>query len=238
MKRDEIHIWRCELGSAFAKSGTASLALLDAGEQARAAGFRHRPDRERYIASHAFLRQVLSRYVGVPAGRLVFGASRYGKPALVHPSAPLAFSLSHSGDIALVAVSGATAVGVDIEQARNDVDILAVAPSVLSPEEHKALLASDIELQRAFFYRAWVSKEALLKACGIGLSIAPQRLAVLTGASSDSLIELNGTPWGVRGLELGDIGYFAAVAAPGERWTAILATAASPTSAKQFVDAI
>jgi 4'-phosphopantetheinyl transferase len=210
------------------------LALLDACERAQAGKFRRAADRRRYVASHAFLRRVLTRYVGVPADELRFATGQYGKPALRYPATGLAFNLSHSGDVALVAVGGGAAVGVDVEQARSDVDIHGLARSVFSEEERSVLDACDPALQRAVFYRTWVCKEALLKACGAGLSIAPDRLTVLKRACSGdpcaSPIGLEGTAWGVRLLELGNEDYFAAVAAPGDDWVPVLATTGSPAA--------
>ena len=210
------------------------LALLDALERAQAEKFRRAADRRRYVASHAFLRRVLTGYVGVPADELRFATGQYGKPALSYPATGLAFNLSHSGGVAFVAVGGGAAVGVDVEQARSDVDLHGLARSVFSKEERTVLHACDPALQRALFYRAWVCKEALLKACGAGLSIAPDRLTVLKRACSDdpcaSLVELAGTAWGVRLLDLANEGYFAAIAAPGDDWVAVPATTDSPAA--------
>jgi 4'-phosphopantetheinyl transferase len=229
VKPGEVHVWRGDI-----RSEPEDLALLDPRELACASGLRRTSDRERYVASHAFLRRVLSRYVDVPPDELEFATGRYGKPALSYPATAPAFNLSHSGSIALVAVGGEAAVGVDVEQARNDVDIPGLVRSVFSEEERTALHASDPALHRELFYRAWVCKEALLKACGAGLSVAPDRLTVLKRACSGdpcaSLIELAGTAWNVRLLDLGNEGYFAAIAAPGDDWVAVLATTDSPAA--------
>jgi 4'-phosphopantetheinyl transferase len=211
----EVHVWRADLGS---DSGLPDLVLLDDRERARAAKLRQRVDHDRYVASHAFLRRVLAGYVGAPADELQFAQGRHGKPVLSHPVGAPEFSLSHSGSVALIAVSGTGAVGVDVEEARNDVDIPGLANSVLSEQERGVLRASDPALHRALFYRAWVCKEAVLKACGAGLSIAPHRVTVLErGNASASRVELGGRSWRVRLLNLGKEGYFAAVAAPPEQ---------------------
>jgi 4'-phosphopantetheinyl transferase len=213
VKPEVIHVWRGDIRSEF-----EDLALLDAGELAHASRLRRASDRERYVASHAFLRRVLSRYVDVPPDRLEFATGRHGKPALSHPASALGFNLSHSGTLALVAVSSGAAVGVDVEQARSDVDIQALAGSVLSEEERAVLEASDPALRQALFYRTWVCKEALLKACGAGLSIPPNQVAALKRPCPDdpcaTSIELEGSTWRVHALETGKEAYFAAVAAP------------------------
>jgi 4'-phosphopantetheinyl transferase len=234
MNLREVHVWRADVGLNSATPGMPELAPLDARERAQAAKLRRAADRRRYVASHAFLRRVLPRYVGVPAGELRFATGQYGKPALSYPTTGLAFNLSHSGSVALVAVAGGAAVGVDVEQARSDVDIHGLARTVFSEEERRVLRACDPALQCALFYRTWVCKEALLKACGAGLSVAPDRLTVLKRAcSSDpcaSLIGLAGTAWGVRLLDLGNEGYFAAIAAPADDWVAAPATTDIPAA--------
>lgn len=210
-----MHVWCADLDSS---SGLPDLVLLDDRERAHAAKLRQRVDHDRYVASHAFLRRVLAGYVGAPADKLEFEHRPHGKPALSHPAGAPEFSLSHSGSVALVAVSGTGAVGVDVEEARDDVDIPGLAKSVLSEQERGVLRASDPALHRALFYRAWVCKEAVLKACGAGLSIAPNRVTVLErGNASTSRVELEGRGWRVRLLNLEKEGYFAAVAAPPEQ---------------------
>src|SRR5205823_3663422 len=91
---DEVHVWRIALDHARVPPPTA-------GESARAARFRTGELAQRYLKSHGALRDILARYTSVP---LEFALHEKGKPYL--PLAPeVRFNLSHSHEMALVAVS-------------------------------------------------------------------------------------------------------------------------------------
>ena len=218
-------------------------ALLSRGERAKALRFRRDGDRERYVVSHAMLRLVLSHYVGAPPAELEFAIEAHGKPRLEPiPVSNLSFNLAHSGDLALLAISRGPAVGVDLEEIRHDVDVPALARSVLSEAELRVLHEAPLERQRTLFFRSWVRKEAILKGCGLGLTVEPRRVVALTeetkGDSGFVAVKLSAGPeeWGVRDVEIGDR-YAGAVAAPGQdwilrcfeqRWSALTRPASSP----------
>lgn len=199
--------------------------LLSRDERDKAMRFRRDADRDRYVASHAMVRLVLSRYAGAPPASLEFGVGEHGKPELEQdPGFPLSFNLSHSGDLALLAISGEPAVGVDVEEIRNNVDVPALAATVLSDAELRVLHGAPIEAQHSLFFRCWVRKEAVLKACGLGLALEPRQVAVLRDESGSDpctvtvLPAINQANWGVRDVEISDR-YAAAVAAPGLDWS-------------------
>lgn len=94
----------------------------------------------------------------------------YGKP-----EAPgVQFSLSHSGGYALLAVSDSD-VGADLERIRPAPE--RVAARVFTPDEQRWLAGDDDYDTR--FFTLWTLKEALLKACGRGLTLPLQSLDVL-----------------------------------------------------------
>lgn len=88
------------------------------------------------------------------------------------------FSVSHSADRALIAISSGRHVGVDLECHDAKVRIHKLAERFFSPREFAELESLPTELQLAGFYRGWTSKEAYLKATGFGLSFSLSQFTV------------------------------------------------------------
>lgn len=143
---------------------------LDSQESEHARGLYFEADRNEYRRAHAALRQMLGAELGAAPGSLRFSQGPHGKPSLV--DAELQFSLSHSHGVALVALAPG-AVGVDAERVRAE-RVVDDVERLYSPRERAALAALPAEHRSAAFFRAWVRKEAVLKARGSGLT-APLR---------------------------------------------------------------
>jgi 4'-phosphopantetheinyl transferase len=82
----------------------------------------------------------------------------------------LRFNMSHSGDIAVYALSSRREVGVDVEEIRPLADADTIAERFFSRREHaeyRALPPGDRPLG---FFQCWTRKEAFIKALGEGLS--------------------------------------------------------------------
>ncbi|MFI7383854.1 4'-phosphopantetheinyl transferase family protein [Streptomyces sp. NPDC049813] len=190
----------------------ADAGVLDADERRRAAAFAFDRHRLRYVNAHVALRRVLGERLDRAPGTLRFvrlpcpGCGEpHGRPALA--DAPgLHFSLSHSGDLALVALA-AVPVGADVEELTQSLAADDLA-GVLHPRERAELaaLAGPAE-RRLAVSRAWVRKEAYLKGIGTGLSRSPDL---------DYVGTLPGSPGAPGGWSLRDVpvpaGYAAAVA--------------------------
>jgi 4'-phosphopantetheinyl transferase len=119
------------------------------------------------------LRQVLSRHVGIAPEELEFQLEAcpncggpHGRPALAGADRSVQFSLSHSGDLVLVAVAGVP-IGVDVEELSEE-QVAADLSTRLHPAEQREITAAD--QPRLAFTRVWTRKEAYLKGIGIGLS--------------------------------------------------------------------
>lgn len=146
-------------------------ALLDETEQARAARFHFEGDRQRFVAAHGQVRQVLGNCLGLPPADLRFALNPHGKPALVE-AGDLRFNLSHSRAWALLALCRGQELGVDLEAERDKVNFTSLARRFFAPGEVERLLALPPEQQRAAFFTAWTRKEAYLKARGEGLTVS------------------------------------------------------------------
>ncbi|WP_457334746.1 4'-phosphopantetheinyl transferase family protein [Rhizobacter sp. P5_C2] len=155
----------------------AALATLSADEIARGARFAFEGLRRRHLASHVALRAILAQQTGLPAAALVFGTGPFGKPFLQAPAACV-FNMSHSDDVAVIAVApdapAGTEIGVDVEVLRPMRDAIALAERNFTAAEQHELLATPTDQRDLAFMRGWTRKEACLKAIGSGLSIPPE----------------------------------------------------------------
>ncbi len=82
----------------------------------------------------------------------------------------LSFNVAHSNGLAVFAIAKGFEIGVDVEEIRQINELDGCAAVFLSPEElveFKAFPANE-KLER--FMTLWVSKEAILKAYGVGFS--------------------------------------------------------------------
>jgi 4'-phosphopantetheinyl transferase len=123
----------------------------------------------RWVASRWALRAVLGRYLGAPPAAIELELGEHGKPRLAGDAGHLAFNLSHSGELALVAVSGGPDVGVDLERIDVERDVMALAERALGAAEVAVVRAAPAPERAAAFYTAWARHEALVKCHGGGI---------------------------------------------------------------------
>jgi len=173
-----VHLWQFEI-SRPADEVARLAGLLSDDEQSRAGRFTAPGLRERFIAGRGLLRTILGRYLNVSPERIAFRYNGYGKPAIAEPdSSPVAFNLSHSGDLALVGLAHSRQIGVDIERHRPEVNCRELANHFFAQAEIAALAATPDEQLAAAFFACWTRKEAYIKAVGRGLSTPLDGFAV------------------------------------------------------------
>lgn len=131
-------------------------------------------------ASRWALREVLGRYLEVGAAEIELVTTANGKPALADPGAELRFNLSHSGELALVAVAHEREVGVDVQRIAPRRNLARLATRALDPNAAAAVRAAPAGRQVAVFHQAWARHEAQVKCLGSGLHRPrpPQPVAV------------------------------------------------------------
>jgi 4'-phosphopantetheinyl transferase len=217
------HVWWASPGDAR----PALLDLLDDTERQRWSRFRQPADRGRYLAAHALARLLLGAYLDVPPAQVAFARAcprcgqAHGKPRLRTPAAGLELSISHSGDRVAVAVARGVPVGVDVEQVRPDRHDTAMVGLALSAPEQEALEALPPPARPAALLSYWVRKEALLKATGDGLGVAPDRLTVTPPDQPPALVSWTARPALRAQVHLTDLhpgpGHVACLAALGAR---------------------
>lgn len=121
------------------------------------------------------LRRVLSRYLDLPSAEIRLTSGEHGKRRLADPESGLRCNLSHSGSLALVAVSLGREVGVDVEKLKPGRDLVALAARALDAAEAEAVRAATEDDRARVFYELWTRHEARLKCLGVGLTgAAPQ----------------------------------------------------------------
>jgi len=146
---------------------------------------------------------VLAGYLATDPLSIQFETGEHGKPFLQH--ATLEFNLSHSSDLALIAVAEGRRVGVDVERLRPMPDLEDLAPRVCTTDELVILTSLAEPLRTHAFLGVWTRKEALAKATGEGIR----------GVMRDAQSDMRG--WTVA--ELRDLpGYAGCVAAEGDGW--------------------
>jgi len=202
--------------------GELDWSVLDAGERDRARRFVFAADCHRYVKSHAFLRRVLGDYLAARPEDLPFTRDSHGKPRLERP-ARFTFNLSHTGALAAVAVGCEREVGIDAEPRSRFIDARTLARSVLSESELHAWNKVAAGHQRRAFLRFWCRKEAVLKACGLGLGYDP-RLVDTHGEDRLTVPIKSGD--GATVFTVADVkdatDYTVAVAASGTDWTTMV----------------
>lgn len=216
LQHNEIHVWRLFLSEIYKHTLSDFLA---ADELTRARQFHFTKDRENFIAVRGTLRLILGSYLNIAPERLKFCYNDYGKPALpakFHEHAPH-FNVSHSHNIALIAIARDREVGVDIEYIRSMETEDLIAEQFFSPREFKTLRSLPAYLQQTAFFTCWARKEAYIKAVGKGLTIPLDQFDVeLRPGEPADLLNINGEPgkashWTLHELFPAD-GYVAALA--------------------------
>ena len=132
--------------------GEAHIAILSREERERHRAYRFPADRQRFLLAHASLRVILGRWLGISPRLITIEPGRQGKPHCLNAGAPL-FNLSHSGDLILLGFHPTLEVGVDVEQARPNINWLPIARRVLMKILYAARMAKP-DLLRATCYLA------------------------------------------------------------------------------------
>jgi 4'-phosphopantetheinyl transferase len=185
----EVHVWavRLDVGGAWEAD---SQKLLVGGEIERANKFVLEKPRRNFVTSRAALRSILGGYLGQQPHELAIVANSNGKPQL-HIGA-LGFNLTHSEDLALIAVTRGCEIGVDVESVRPIERLADLARRNFHPAEITAVDAAAAADAPSVFLRCWTRKEAVLKALGAGLRSPLAEFDTLSLAS-DGEILVSGT---------------------------------------------
>jgi 4'-phosphopantetheinyl transferase len=174
---NEVHLYCITLPNSPSEQSRFE-HLLSTVESYRADLLKDNRAKKRYIAGRGVLREILGGYLGVAPGKVLITTGMHGKPYLAECAEKIRFNLSHTGDVLLLAVSGRLEVGVDIETMETEKPLIDMAKLSFSHQEQGELLSIPAGLRTAAFYRCWVRKEACMKACGTGFSLASNSFTI------------------------------------------------------------
>lgn len=156
------HVFFIKVNEYFETIRTQYENVLSAFECKKADSFFRAKDRESYIVRKHVLRYLLSILMVKEAHTIQFNTIANKKPYVEG----VPFNASHSGNLIAIALSGTT-VGIDIELIRDDFSYQNMLTDIFSIAEQITIQKSANSLSG--FYTLWTRKEAVLKACGMGL---------------------------------------------------------------------
>lgn len=172
----DIDVWHVSLVDAGAGLGENRNAYryLDVYEMARAGRFRYDVDRHRFAVTRSVLRELLGAYTGIAPESVIFTQNQYGRPELASllsgEGETIFFNVSHTDNDALIAISRARCIGVDVEVKQRVLNLQELAPLVCTAPERAVIEVLAPAAQRDAFLRCWTAKEAILKAIGLGIA--------------------------------------------------------------------
>lgn len=151
------------------------LSLLP--EERRAKAERYAFKQDKYLsaaAGYALYVALKERGINYSSAKIITGKN--GKPYL--DGGKTYFSLSHSGNIALCAVSD-NEVGADVQEIKplkRD-----ISPRILTDDEAAALRPLSEDEKTDFLFRIWTEKESVMKFSGLGFALPFKDIDVLSG---------------------------------------------------------
>jgi 4'-phosphopantetheinyl transferase len=170
-----VRVWFTDLDQQ--QTDIDQLSWLSTSEHTRAARFRSPLQRQRYLAGRVFMRCILSEATGLAAESLEIITDQCGKPCLSPPAAGarlpskglLRFNVSHSENFLCMATALGRDVGIDIEVANPDLDVLAISRACLDQKDNDQIRSSSPNERSLVFYRLWTRREAFAKMLGHGV---------------------------------------------------------------------
>jgi 4'-phosphopantetheinyl transferase len=211
-----------EVGWARVVPSELLLPGLAADDRARCGRLRRSGDRDRSATARVLLRAAVGAWMGMVADTVVIrsacascGGTDHGRPyvAAVPGTLPRPHvSVAHAGDVAVVALTEAGPLGVDVEP--TDAAHFDRFDEVALADTEAARVTGPARGPGART-RTWVRKEAVLKASGFGLATDPRKIVISAAHEAPRVIrpphDDDATCWQLRDVEL-TTGYACSVA--------------------------
>lgn len=204
---EDLQVWALDLDIEAALAAE-DWHVLSAEERHKALRFKFHVDRVRAVATRAALRRLLAMQLDCHPADVGITQTPGGKPMLAGHR-DIDFNVSHSGCHALIAICRRGVVGIDIERRTDSVDVMNLAPLVLTSMERNEPAEQALD-----FFDRWVVKESVLKALGLGITEYLQAVSVFPadgGRLQISVTPIDWPPFCVDVLQVSH-GYAAAIA--------------------------
>ena len=117
---------------------------------------------------HNIRNELLAQKLQIPVTDLEFAKHEHGKPYLLNYD--LDFNHSHSQQYYALAMSQHVKdIGIDVEELDRKVRLEALAQHAFHPDEYATW--QSLEQDREYWFKVWTTKEAVLKASGLGIRL-------------------------------------------------------------------
>lgn len=168
-------------------------AMMPPRIRAEIAGYKRWQDRQATLFGKLLLLRALRASSGDAAPVKLHSLEKTGNGKPRIPGEP-DFNISHSGDLVVLAVAGQGSIGIDVEKIR-PVDLKDFSRHL--PEVTTLQKDYDDDTANTLFFDCWTRKEAVLKACGKGLSAPLDQVSLQADSAS-----LYGRTWFLRNVPL------------------------------------
>jgi len=178
----KLDIWQFPLNSEFSSASS----LLSADESTRANRFHFDRHRRRFTIARATCRLILARYLNTTPNDITFDYSKHGKP-YIKGKHDIQFNLSHSGELALLAIGKKHHVGIDLEFFSGR-PYEGIGKQLFSAKELNDFKKVESRLKSLVFFNIWAQKEAFIKASGLGLAYPTKEFDVPIYPTTNQII--------------------------------------------------
>lgn len=127
-------------------------------------------EQNRFIAGRGALREILASYLEIAPAAVQFAYGHAGKPYLINGTRDIRFNISHSADLALIAVSLKHEIGIDLEFMAEMPEMADIAARFFSESAKAEFFCAEPDDRMNTFYKCWTEKEAISKCTGVGIT--------------------------------------------------------------------
>ena len=185
--KDHIDVWLCDLKQ-LSGDINSFYSILSEDERDRADKLKVDDKKQQYIITRGTLRQRLGLLTNIYPEDFVFKILEHGKPVLVNDArfANITFNVSHSHDLALIAIAQKQNIGIDIEKINHESNHLALMARFFSKAEQTEFQTMQEANKARVFCACWTRKEAFIKAVGDGVSYGLDKFDVTVDPENQS----------------------------------------------------